>query len=79
MPVDWLKRLGIHDILGVKVEEWDYLYSGIYFDEVIHLGPWQCMADSCSWHGPVWLGLGRPSMPASPLLFHPSSNTAVLD
>lgn len=25
LPVQWLKRLGIHDILGVvKVEEWDY-------------------------------------------------------
>jgi acyl-CoA dehydrogenase len=34
LPVRWLKRLGIHDILGVKVEEWDYLYTGIYFDEV---------------------------------------------
>lgn len=34
LPVDWLKKLGIHDILGVKVEEWDYLHTGIYCDEV---------------------------------------------
>lgn len=34
LPVDWLKRLGIHDILGVKVEDWDYLHTGIYTDEV---------------------------------------------
>lgn len=34
LPVDWLKRLGIHDILGVKVEEWDHMYTGIYCDEV---------------------------------------------
>lgn len=34
LPVQWLKRLGIHDILGVKVEEWDYLHTGIYLDEV---------------------------------------------
>jgi acyl-CoA dehydrogenase len=34
LPVAWLKRLGIHDILGVKVEEWDYFYSAIYADEV---------------------------------------------
>jgi hypothetical protein len=34
LPVEWLKRLGIHDILGVKVEEWDYMYTGIYCDEV---------------------------------------------
>ncbi|PYI03968.1 putative acyl-CoA dehydrogenase [Aspergillus sclerotiicarbonarius CBS 121057] len=38
LPVDWLKRLGIHDILGVKVEEWDYIYSGIYFDELARSG-----------------------------------------
>lgn len=34
LPVQWLRRLGIHDILGVKVEEWDYLHTGIYLDEV---------------------------------------------
>jgi acyl-CoA dehydrogenase len=34
LPVAWLKRLGIHDILGVKVEEWDHMYTGIYCDEV---------------------------------------------
>jgi acyl-CoA dehydrogenase len=34
LPVDWLKRLGINDILGVKVEDWDYIYTGIYCDEV---------------------------------------------
>jgi len=35
LPVEWLKKLGIHDILGVvKVEEWDYFHTGIYADEV---------------------------------------------
>ncbi|KAJ6160699.1 hypothetical protein N7470_004095 [Penicillium chermesinum] len=34
LPVDWLKRLGINDILGVKVEDWDYIYTGIYCDEM---------------------------------------------
>jgi acyl-CoA dehydrogenase len=38
LPVDWLKRLGINDILGVKVEDWDYIYTGIYCDEVSMLG-----------------------------------------
>ncbi|KAL4924119.1 acyl-CoA dehydrogenase family protein [Aspergillus undulatus] len=38
LPVDWLKRLGIHDILGVKVEEWDYLHTGIYTDELARSG-----------------------------------------
>lgn len=39
LPVQWLKKLGIHDILGVvKVEEWDYLHTGIYIDEMARSG-----------------------------------------
>ena len=39
LPVEWLKKLGIHDILGVvKVEEWDYLHTGIYIDEINRTG-----------------------------------------
>ncbi|KAL4905665.1 hypothetical protein BDW74DRAFT_185170 [Aspergillus multicolor] len=38
LPVAWLKKLGIHDILGVKVEEWDYLHTGIYCDEMARSG-----------------------------------------
>ncbi|KAL2825832.1 acyl-CoA dehydrogenase/oxidase [Aspergillus cavernicola] len=38
LPVAWLKRLGIHDILGVKVEEWDYIHTGIYTDELARSG-----------------------------------------
>lgn len=34
LPVAWLKRLDIHDILGVKVEDWDLIHTGIYVDEV---------------------------------------------
>ena len=35
LPVGWLKRLGMYDILGVvKVEEWDYFHSAIFADEV---------------------------------------------
>lgn len=35
LPVQWLKRLGVHDILGVvKVEDWDYLHTAIFADEV---------------------------------------------
>lgn len=35
LPIQWLKKLGVHDILGVvKVEEWDYLHTAIYIDEV---------------------------------------------
>jgi acyl-CoA dehydrogenase len=39
LPVAWLKKLGIHDILGVvKVEEWDYMHTGIYVDEMSRSG-----------------------------------------
>ncbi len=34
LPVVWLKKLGIHDILGTKVEEWDYIHTTIFTDEV---------------------------------------------
>ncbi|KAG8416761.1 hypothetical protein J3459_013667 [Metarhizium acridum] len=38
LPVEWLKGLGTHDILGVKVEDWDYLHTGIYCDELARSG-----------------------------------------
>lgn len=35
LPVEWLKKLGVHEMLGgVKVEDWDYLHTAIYTDEV---------------------------------------------
>lgn len=35
LPVNWLKKLGVHDILGVvKVEDWSYVHTAIYVDEV---------------------------------------------
>ena len=35
LPAALLKKLGIHDILGVvKVEDWDYVHTAIYCDEV---------------------------------------------
>jgi acyl-CoA dehydrogenase len=37
-PVESLKKLGIHGILGVKVDDWDYTYFSIYTDEVGHKG-----------------------------------------
>lgn len=60
LPVEWLKRLGIADILGVKVEDWDYMYTGIYFDEVGIPGERQGTTDSFRWHDPVWLGRVHP-------------------
>lgn len=38
LPVAWLKRLGIHDVLGTPIEEWDYLHTGIYLDELSRTG-----------------------------------------
>ncbi len=35
LPIQWLKKLGVHEILGlVKVEDWDYMHTAIYIDEV---------------------------------------------
>ncbi|KAJ4296642.1 hypothetical protein N0V90_006690 [Kalmusia sp. IMI 367209] len=39
LPVEWLKKLGIHDILGVvNVEEFDYIHTMIYCDEMQRCG-----------------------------------------
>ena len=38
LPVKWLKRLGLNDILGVPVEEWDYLHTAIWVDERARAG-----------------------------------------
>ncbi|KAK5021537.1 hypothetical protein LTS07_010944 [Exophiala sideris] len=38
LPVEWLKKVGIHDILGTPVEEWDYFHTGIYLDEMARTG-----------------------------------------
>ena len=39
LPVQWLKQLGVHDILGVvKVEEWDYIHTAIFCDEMSRSG-----------------------------------------
>lgn len=35
LPIGWLKKLGVHDFLGVvKVEDWNYVHTTIYADEV---------------------------------------------
>jgi acyl-CoA dehydrogenase len=40
LPVEWLKRVGIHDFLGVlKVEEFDYIHCAIFTDEVDRSAP----------------------------------------
>ncbi|EXJ71795.1 uncharacterized protein A1O5_05605 [Cladophialophora psammophila CBS 110553] len=38
LPVEWLTRVGIYDILGTPIQEWDYLHTGIYLDEMGRAG-----------------------------------------
>ena len=39
LPAAWLHRLGINDILGaVKVEEWNYIHTAIFCDEMSRSG-----------------------------------------
>lgn len=56
LPAQWLKKLGVHNILGVvKVEDWDYIHTAIYIDEVYEFKHYRCcetllMKDD-RWHG----------------------------
>ncbi|THY53495.1 hypothetical protein D6C97_06059 [Aureobasidium pullulans] len=38
LPVERLKSLGIHDILGLPVEDFDYFHNAIYTDEMLKSG-----------------------------------------
>ncbi|OJD37602.1 acyl-dehydrogenase [Diplodia corticola] len=39
LPVEWLRKLGLGELLGgVKVEEFDYLHGAIYCDEMARAG-----------------------------------------
>jgi acyl-CoA dehydrogenase len=38
LPCDWLRRVGIHDVLGTPIEEFDTLHSVIYYDEIYRSG-----------------------------------------
>ena len=38
LPVEILKELGIHDILGTPVDEFDYFHNLIYTDEMLRSG-----------------------------------------
>ena len=37
LPAERLKSLGIHDILGQPVDEWDYFFTLIYNLSLIHI------------------------------------------
>lgn len=38
LPVEILKKLGINDILGTPIDEWDYFHNCIYTDEMLRSG-----------------------------------------
>ena len=90
LPIKWLKQVGVHDILGVvNVEDWDYVHTAIYADEVYrcanssilertrsrgrHFNEKRRWLDPDSWDPPV------RSPRAWPLPFRPCSNTAMMN
>ncbi|KAK5154347.1 hypothetical protein LTR04_006055 [Oleoguttula sp. CCFEE 6159] len=38
LPIEWLHRVGIYDILGTPIEEWTYIHTGIWVDEISRSG-----------------------------------------
>ena len=62
LPVQWLKRLGVHNILGVvKVEEWDYIHTPILCDKMSRsglLGPGASLTTGMAFGVPPLLKLG---------------------
>lgn len=66
LPVSWLKKLGIHDILGVvKVEEWDYIHTAIFCDEMSRsglAGPGASLTTGMAFGVPPLLKYGSPGL-----------------
>lgn len=62
LPVEWLKRLGIHELLGgLEVEEFDYIHALIYADEMSRAGlagPGSSMTGGMSFGVPPILKFG---------------------
>ena len=65
LPVNWLKRLNINDILGVPVEEWDYLHTAIWVDERARTGisgPGSSLSPGFAYGIPPILAFGSPDL-----------------
>ena len=66
LPLEWLKRLGINDILGaVKVEEWDYIHTAIFCDEMSRsglTGPGGSLTTGMAFGVPPLLKFGSPQL-----------------
>lgn len=65
LPVQWLKKLNINDILGVPVEEWDYLHTAIWVDERSRTGisgPGSSMSPGFAYGIPPILSFGSEAL-----------------
>ncbi|KAJ4516298.1 hypothetical protein HRR83_001626 [Exophiala dermatitidis] len=65
LPVQWLKRLGLNDILGVPVEEWDHLHTAIWVDERARTGisgPGSSLTPGFAYAIPPLLAFGSPAL-----------------
>ena len=65
LPVLWLHRLGINDILGVPVQDFDYIHNLIYCDEMSRsglVGPGASLTTGFAFGIPPLLRFGSPSL-----------------
>lgn len=66
LPVDWLKKIGIHELPGgVKVEEFDYMHSLIYGTEMTRsglMGPVSAVCVGISYGCPPIIKFGSRSL-----------------
>ncbi|KAL5319693.1 hypothetical protein ACEPPN_012749 [Leptodophora sp. 'Broadleaf-Isolate-01'] len=66
LPVKWLKKLGIHELPGgLKVEDFDYLHTLIYVDELARsgsLGPSGAVTVGMAFGLPPILKFGSPAL-----------------
>jgi acyl-CoA dehydrogenase len=67
LPVKWLHRLGLNDILGVPVDEWDYLHTAIWVDERARTGisgPGSSLSPGFAYGIPPILSFGSEALQA---------------
>ncbi|KAK5031969.1 hypothetical protein LTS07_004590 [Exophiala sideris] len=65
LPIEWLKRLGINGILGVRISEWDYLHTAIWVDERARTGisgPGASLSPGFAYGIPPILNFGSPAL-----------------
>ncbi|KAF2735215.1 short-chain specific acyl-CoA dehydrogenase mitochondrial precursor [Polyplosphaeria fusca] len=66
LPVEWLKKLGIHKLLGeLKVEDFDYIHTMIYCDEMARsglAGPSGSLTTGMAFGVPPLLKYGSPQL-----------------